>query len=98
MALGPEVINLVGTERIEEPCDLGGVGQIAMVKQKSGSEHMRIVVEVVDPAGIERGGAADDAVNLVSLREKEFGEVGTVLSCDSGDQCFFHDVDIYATG
>ncbi len=33
--------------------------------------------------------AADDAEDLVALLEQEFGEVGTVLAGDAGDDCAF---------
>jgi hypothetical protein len=40
--------------------------------------------------GVEGGSAADDAVHLVTLRQQQLGEVGTVLTGDAGDECFFH--------
>jgi hypothetical protein len=43
---------------------------------------------VVDARGVEEGAAAFDAVDLVSLGEQELGEVGAVLSGDSGDEGF----------
>ena len=52
--------------------------------------EVRIVVEVVDPFGIERTCTADDAVDFIPLFEKEFGEIGTILACDPGDDCSFH--------
>jgi hypothetical protein len=29
-------------------------------------------------------------VNFVTFFEQQFREVGTVLACDAGDECFFH--------
>jgi len=49
-----------------------------------------ILVEVVDPRRIERAGAADDAVDFVAFGKKKVGQIGSVLSGDSGDECFFH--------
>jgi hypothetical protein len=51
---------------------------------------VRVAVKVVDAAGVEGRGTADDAMHLVTLREQEFGEIGTVLAGDAGDQGFFH--------
>ena len=45
-----------------------------------------VAVEVVDPLGVERGGAADDPVDLVAELEQVLGEVGAVLAGDPGDQ------------
>ena len=50
-----------------------------------------VAVKVVNPGGVEGRGAAFDAVDLISLAEEEFGQVGTVLTGDAGDQGFFHD-------
>ncbi len=52
--------------------------------------HLGILVDVVDPLGVEERGTALDAVNFIAFVEQELGEVGSVLSGDSGDQCFFH--------
>ena len=38
-----------------------------------------IVVEVGDPAGVEGGAAADDAVDEVALLQQQLGQVGAVL-------------------
>jgi hypothetical protein len=51
---------------------------------------MGIIVEMVDPAGIEGGCAADDAVHLIPLGEKKLGKVRTILSGDTRDECLFH--------
>jgi hypothetical protein len=51
-------------------------------------------VEVLDARGIEGGRPADDAMDFVTLTEKELGEVGTVLAGDAGDECaLFHKGD-----
>jgi hypothetical protein len=42
------------------------------------------LVEVLDPRGVERRGAADDAVDLVALLQQEVGEAGAVLAGDAG--------------
>jgi hypothetical protein len=45
-----------------------------------------VSVDVVEPAGVERGGPADDAVDLVALAQEQLGQVGAVLPCDARDQ------------
>jgi len=90
VTLGSEVVDFIGAKFVEEFRDLGGVSQVTVVKEEASAEYMRVVVEVVDPLGIERGGAADDAVNLIALGEEEFCQVGPILPGDAGDQCFFH--------
>ncbi len=53
------------------------------------SGFVGIAVDMVDPVGIERTAAANNAVDFVALGEQQFGQVRTVLSGDAGDQCFF---------
>ncbi len=45
---------------------------------------------MVDACGVERARAADDSVDLVAFVKKKIGEVGSVLSGDACDECFFH--------
>jgi len=86
--LGGEVVDLVGKDGVEPAAERGGVGEICVVEL-----HARLVgvvgiyVYVIDSLRVEVGGATDQTVHLVALVEKEFCEVGAVLSRDSGDQC-----------
>jgi len=50
---------------------------------------MRILVEMVYALGVKRGSAAFQAVNFITLREKEFRQVRSVLSGNPGDQRTF---------
>ena len=52
--------------------------------------NMRVLVQMVNAVGIEKRGAALDAMHFVTLREQESSEVGAVLAGDAGDKgCFF---------
>ena len=64
----------------------GGVGQVGVVEEEARLRLVRIAVEVVDPRGVERAGAADEAVDLVALGKQQLGEVRAVLAGDAGDQ------------
>lgn len=61
------------------------VGQIAIVKGELGIGLVRILVDVINALGIKGGGPALDSVNLVSLAEQEFSEIGAVLA---GNACY----------
>jgi hypothetical protein len=50
---------------------------------------VRILVEMVDPVGVEQGGAAFDAVDGVAFLEQEFGQIRAILAGDASDQCGF---------
>jgi len=41
---------------------------------------------VIDPAGVERGGAPFGAVHLVALLQEQLRQVAAVLPRDAGDQ------------
>jgi hypothetical protein len=46
---------------------------------------MGIDIELVHPAGVERGGAPLDTMNLITFPEQEFCEIGPVLAGDPRD-------------
>ena len=41
---------------------------------------------MVDAVGVEEAGAALEAMHGVAFLEQEFGEVGTILASDAGDE------------
>ena len=47
---------------------------------------MRVLVEMVDPIGVEARRAPDDAVNDVVLGQEQLGKIATVLARDSRDE------------
>ena len=51
---------------------------------------VRVLVDVVEPLGVERARAADDAVDLVALGEQQLGQVRAVLAGDAGDERALH--------
>jgi len=53
-------------------------------------QQVRIVVQVIDPKGVERTAAAYDAVHGISFFKQQFGEVAAVLAGDAGDEGGFH--------
>ena len=91
MGLGAKIVDLVGLEIVEEFHHLHGVGQVTVMQEKAGLVEMGVLIDVIDAGGIEGRGAANDAVDLVTLGKKEFCEVGTVLSGDASNKSFFHD-------
>jgi len=90
MALGRQVVNFVGLDLLENPDQVGGVGEIPVMEDHFLFHVVGVAVQMVDAVRVEQGCAAFDAVDFVAFGKKEFGEVGSVLSGDAGDQCFFH--------
>jgi len=51
---------------------------------------VRILVEMVDPLGVEQRSATLDAMDFVALLQQELCEVGAILAGNTRNQCFFH--------
>jgi hypothetical protein len=101
--LGGQVVYLVRVDRRDQRDQSGSVAQVAVVQEEAGARLVRIDVEVVDARRVERGGTADQAMHLVTLGQQQFGQVGTVLPGDTGDQRLLHrftrrGVEVMCTG
>ena len=64
MALGTEVIDLIRLHLLD-PDQIGAVGEVAVVEGELGwlpllTPLVRVLVEVINPTGVERGGAPLD--------------------------------------
>ena len=92
MTLGAKVVNLVRLKLVDQFDEIYGVREVAVVKEKLHAMHMRILIQVVDAIRVECARAADDAMDLVTFAKQEIGEIGSVLPCDAGDQCFVHEM------
>ncbi len=73
MALRGEVVDLIGLGLLHQTDQVGRVGQIAMMQEKAGRTAVRILVQMVDAAGVERRGTALDAMNDIAFGEQQFG-------------------------
>ncbi len=88
MALGGKIIDFRGLHLLHQADQIGGIGHIAEMKDEFHILFVGVLVKVIDPARIERRGAALHAVHLIALGQQEFGQIGTVLPGDARYQCF----------
>ena len=88
MALCSQIVDLIGLDLAHQTDQAGGIGQVAVVQGDS-----VLLDQVVDTGGVGDGSAADDAVDLVALLQQKLCQVGTILTSDTGNQCFFHNFD-----
>ena len=58
MALGAQVVDLIGLHLLDDPDQVGAGGEIAVVQAQPRITLMGILVEVVDPGGVEAAGRA----------------------------------------
>ena len=88
VALGGEVIDLVGLHLLDDAHQRRRVGHVAVMQGEQALvlhvAHPFVEVEVLDAARVERRRAADDAVHVVAFLQKELCEEGAVLARDAG--------------
>ncbi len=73
MALCTQMVNFIGLQLIEQLHQHHSVCQITVMEKELCPVHMRIIVQMIDPAGIKSRTATDNSMHLVTLFEKEFG-------------------------
>ena len=86
MALGRQVVNLVGLHVLDDADQARAVGHVAVVQHKPTVVDVGILVEVVDAVGIEQRRPPLHPMHLVTLVEEKLGEVRPVLTGHTGDQ------------
>ena len=67
MRLRAEVVDFVGLDLLDDPDQVGRVGQIAVVQNELAVVDMRILIQMVDAVGVEQGRTALDAVDGVAF-------------------------------
>ena len=88
MALCSQIVDLVGLDLAHQTDQTGGIGQVTVMQGDS-----VLLDQVVDTSGVGDGSAADDAVDFIPLLQQELCQIGTILTSDTGNQCFFHNFD-----
>ena len=94
VALRGEIVDLVRLHLLGDVDETARVGHVAVMQDEAAIRDVRVLIEMVDPLGVEQGSAPLDAVHLVTLVQEKFRQVGPVLAGDSGDQSdflFFHE-------
>ena len=86
MGLGAEVVDLVGVDLVEQVDEGDAVVEVAVVQEQVAPGGVGVLVDAVQALGVEGGGAADDAVDLVALAQQQLGQVRPVLTGDARDQ------------
>ncbi|AHY49012.1 hypothetical protein BJS_08923 [Bradyrhizobium japonicum SEMIA 5079] len=86
MALGGEIVDLGRPDLLHQADQIGRIRHVAIVHQERHVADMRVLVEVIDARGVERGRAPLDAVHDIAERQQIFGEIGAVLTGHAGDE------------
>ena len=86
MALRRQIVDLVGPGLLDQADQVGGIREVAVVQEEPGRVLVRVAVQMIDPAGVERRGAPLDPVHHVALLEQQRRQIGAVLPGHPGDQ------------
>ena len=86
MALGPQVVDLIGLHLLDDPDQVGAVGEVAVVQHQPRVGLVGILVEVINAAGVETAGPALDAMHHIALLQQQLRQITAVLPRDAGDQ------------
>ncbi len=88
----PEVVDFIRLYFLKNTRQVGGIRQIAVMQVEFRVAGMWILINMVHTFGIERRGAALDAVNFVTFLQQQFGQIGTILSGYTRNESHFtHD-------
>ena len=89
MALRAEVVDLIGLHLLNDPLQVAAVAQVAVVQRQAWIQLVRILIEVINPGGVEAAGPALNAMHGVALLQQQLRQVAAVLAGDAGDQGVF---------
>ncbi len=69
MTLGSQIVDLIRLHLLDDPDQVGGIGKIAIMENKTAAMIVGILIEMIDAVGVERRSTTFQAVGLVSLAQ-----------------------------
>lgn len=88
--LSREIIYLIWLYICNQLYQIPRISEVTIVKLEVNSSFMGILIEMIDSTRIEWWRSSLDTMYFISLREKQFSKIRSVLSSNSCDKCFFH--------
>lgn len=89
VGLGGEIVNLVGLGFLNDADQVGRIRHVTVMKVEAGIFDVRVLIDVLDAAGIERRRASLDAVDRISLVQQKLREISAILPGDTrNESCF----------
>ncbi len=86
MALSTQVVDLIGLHLLDDPDQVGAVREVAVVQHQPRVAFVGILIEVIDPGGVEAAGPPLDAVHRIALLQQQLSQVAAVLTCNPCDE------------
>ncbi len=90
VALRAQVVDLVRPYGLQHAPERAAVVEIAVVQAQAIVRRVRVLVDGLEPLGVEGAGTTENAVNLVPFAQQQLGQIGTVLPGDAGDERSLH--------
>ena len=94
MALRGQIVNLRRLHLAQQAAQPARVAQIAVMEEQPRLVGVRIGINLVEPAGVERARPADDAMHLVAFGQQQLRQIGTILSGNPRDKRALNHRDI----
>src|SRR6202049_4365032 len=82
--LSGEIVDLVGLSLLEQANQVGRVRYVPVVEAEENAALVRVMIEMVDAAGVERGRTALHAMDAIAFIQEELGEIRPVLAGHAG--------------
>jgi hypothetical protein len=89
MALRGKIVDFVRLCLLHNPKEIGRVYHIAMVEDEARMGFMRILIDMLNAAGIKRRRSPLDAMDYIAFAQKQFGQIGTILPSNPSDKRSF---------
>ena len=84
MGLCRQIVDLVRLYQTDNAHQRGGIRQISIVKC-----NRVLCQQMIDPERIGYRSPTGNPMNLISFFQQKFRQIGAVLPCNTGNQCFF---------
>src|SRR5207248_1300584 len=86
MALAGQMVKLVRSGFEEDSSEGGGVVQISVMQPEPLAEERRVIGKMLDARTFELAGPSHQAMDFVPFIQKQFRQIGTILSSDAGNK------------
>ncbi len=90
MALRAEIIDFVRLDIAQDAGEVRPIGEVAIMEDEIPGFAVRILIDMVDAAGVQRRRTALDAMDRVALGKKKLRQVRAILTGNAGDECRLH--------
>ena len=87
MRLPCQMIELVRLHFADNSSNRGGVVQIGIVQEQTLVVDVFVNIQMLESRPFHGAGTPDEAVDFVAFFQQQFGQVRTVLTGDTGNEC-----------